>query len=149
VVAPPVEKLAAHAVELPSGFEAELIVGNCGDAAAIAVIFHVGAHHDPPGASGMSQVVERVLRRVASEKPGKRIVSSGSELTLYAVATSPKQLLGELTNSSHRGGSADVRDEDSSGSEQGTLHLRGTAAFHLILRARTRSRTPPKAPSTA
>jgi predicted Zn-dependent peptidase len=62
----------------------------------VVVLFAAGADDDPPGQSGMTALVERLLGHWAAEVPGRRTIISGSDYILaYAVA--PKDgILDEL-----------------------------------------------------
>lgn len=93
---PTKETLVAESFKLPNGLTTEILAGPCGETVAIAVLFRVGADHDPPGQSGMVHLIERVFS--ASLEPGRtqRIVQSGSDYFLYSVVTPVERLSAEL-----------------------------------------------------
>src|SRR5688572_25647136 len=68
---------------LANGLRVELEPGPCGDGAVVAVLFAVGADHDPTGRSGQANLIARLLARP------ERIVSAGVDHTAYA-ATVPR-----------------------------------------------------------
>src|SRR4029079_15920822 len=55
-------KRAARAASLrrDNGLRVELLATSGGDKAALALLFDVGADHDPPGRSGMAHLIEHL-----------------------------------------------------------------------------------------
>jgi zinc protease len=64
------ERMQATSFALPNGLAVELLSGPCGDRAGVALLFSVGANHDPAGRSGMTQVVAKIL---GSASPARRV----------------------------------------------------------------------------
>src|SRR5690606_6620643 len=89
----PKPTLAREAIRLDDGLDVELLAGPCGGATAVAVLFEVGADHDPPERSGMASVVARLLAAAAGDD---RIVTSGRDHTLVASSPPPEELEAEL-----------------------------------------------------
>lgn len=86
--------LSEASFRLPNGLDVELVRGPCGESSAVVVLFEVGADHDPPGRSGMADLVARVWSvQAASEE---RIVTTGRDHTLYSVVAAGEELAAEL-----------------------------------------------------
>jgi hypothetical protein len=90
------ETLTARSFALPNGLSVELVAGPCGGSAALVVAFSLGADHDPPGHSGMTNLIERILAARAGAAHAKRTTASGSDHIVYSVVAAPEQLLPEL-----------------------------------------------------
>lgn len=88
----PPETLAVASFRLPNGLEVELVSGPCGDHAGVAVLYAVGADHDPAGRSGMA----RLVARISSARSGGVRIESGSEHTLASVVVARDTLPAEL-----------------------------------------------------
>ncbi len=82
---------------------------------AVALVFDLGSHHDPPGRSGMAHMVEHLLVTSATETEPARTVDqwvssyplgwnaqTGEDYTVIATVVDPGDLDGELTRMAGR-----------------------------------------------
>jgi len=53
--------LAVQSFALPNGLKVDLVDGQCGTDAGVALLFEIGADHDPAGRSGLTTVVQVAL----------------------------------------------------------------------------------------
>lgn len=90
--APAPETLAEQSFDLQNGLHIELLSGNCGESAALVVLLKSGLDHDPPGRSGMSHLVERLLASSGKD----RSVLAGTDYTLYSVVATGDRLGEEI-----------------------------------------------------
>ena len=100
--------LTVQSFRLANGMEVELVSGPCGDEAAIAVLFGGGRDHDPPGRSGMAEVVGRIL---ASSGGENRVVEIGADHTLDAIVVPSDRLLEEIDRAAARIATAELGDD--------------------------------------
>jgi predicted Zn-dependent peptidase len=86
------------AFRLDNGLRVDLFATKAGETAALALLFDVGADHDPPGQSGMARLVEHLFTTAGvSDKPARTrqqleqrygqafLSATGADFTLYAV----------------------------------------------------------------
>jgi len=72
---------------LDNGLRVQLVPSS-GDKAALAILFDVGADHDPPDRSGMAQLVNRLFATMDREgKPNRTVQTrTGGSYTFYGLA---------------------------------------------------------------
>lgn len=87
--------LETQTFRLANGLAAEVVSGPCGETAAVVVLFAVGADHDPPGRSGMSHVVQRLLTGPGGG--GERVASTGVDHTVWSSVVATDRVPAELT----------------------------------------------------
>lgn len=76
-------RLHEDSFQLGNGLEVDLVSGPCGDGADVALVFAVGADHDPPGRSGLVEVVARAAGRgltAAADHTALALPASGDRL---------------------------------------------------------------------
>jgi zinc protease len=110
-------KRAPRAVSfrLDNGLQVELLATSGGDKAALAVLFDVGADHDPPGRSGMAHLIELLFATSGvAGKPGRTIAqltaqyghdfhaSTGTDYTLYGVEVPAGLIVDEIEDAAAR-----------------------------------------------
>jgi predicted Zn-dependent peptidase len=88
--------LSSQPFTLGNGLVGEIVHGDCGEQVAVVVLFGVGASHDPPGRSGMTEVVRRIFSASVAPEQAERRVDGGSDHTVYSAVVSGDRLGAEL-----------------------------------------------------
>lgn len=86
------EVMVEHASRDPNGLTEDLVSGPCGANAALVVLLNAGIDHDPPGRSGMGQVIARLLAGTGAD----RQVEIGDDYTLYSVVVPADRIEGAI-----------------------------------------------------
>jgi zinc protease len=100
---------------LDNGLRVDLIATSRGETAAVALLFDVGADHDPPGKSGMAHLVEHLLSTAGrGGKPAQTVeqlgtqdgrdwhAATGADYTLHAVVVPAGRILDEIDDAALR-----------------------------------------------
>jgi zinc protease len=100
---------------LDNGLRVDLIATSRGEKAAVALLFDVGADHDPPGKSGMARLVEHLLSTAGrGGKPARTVeqlesqyghdwrAATGGDYTLHAVVVPAGRILDEIDDAALR-----------------------------------------------
>jgi len=88
---------------LDNGLRVQLVPSS-GDKAALAILFDVGADHDPPDRSGMAQLVNRLFATMDREgKPNRTVQTrTGGSYTFYGLAVPRERLMDEIDDAAAR-----------------------------------------------
>jgi hypothetical protein len=113
------------AFRLDNGLRVDLFATKTGDNAALALLFDVGADHDPPGQSGMAHLVERLFATCGvSDKPARTreqldqrygqgfLSATGADFTLYAVEVPGGRITEEIDEAGLRMSRLSVTEND-------------------------------------
>lgn len=110
---------------LENGLRVELYATSRGEKAALAVLFDIGADHDPAGRSGMARLVEHLFSTAGvSGKPARTIdavagryghdfhAQTGSDYTLYAIEAPAGRIMAEIDDAALRMSRLTVMESD-------------------------------------
>lgn len=124
---PPVQAERAEPLRSTLANDLDVVVNEVPEATgvAVALVFDVGSHHDPPDRSGMAHMVEHLLLTGATETESARTVDelvaayplgwnaqTGEDYTVIATVVDPDDLEPELTRMSGRLGSVTPTEAD-------------------------------------
>jgi zinc protease len=90
----------AASLRLDNGLRVELLATSGGDKAALALLFDVGADHDPPGRSGMAHLIEHLFSTSGvARKPARTAdlhTATGADYTLYGIEVPAARIMDEV-----------------------------------------------------
>jgi zinc protease len=109
------KKVTEAHFRLEDGLRVDLISTPRGEKAALAILFEIGADHDPPGRSGMARLVEHLFSTAGPVgKPATTIeelagrygqdfhAQTGADYTLYAIEAPAGRLMAEIDDAALR-----------------------------------------------
>ena len=103
------KQITASSFSLDNGLRIELLATPQGDRAALALLFDVGADHDPPGRSGMAHLVQYVMQaQLGGDWRGR----TGADYTLQTVVAPTGRILDEIDAAALRMSHPLVTDSD-------------------------------------
>jgi Insulinase (Peptidase family M16)/Peptidase M16 inactive domain len=119
------KKVTEAHFRLENGLRVDLISTPRGGRAAVAVLFDIGADHDPPGRSGMARLVEHLFATAGlAGKPARTIdevagrighdfhTRTGADYTLYAIEAPAGRLMAEIDDAALRMSRLTVMESD-------------------------------------
>jgi zinc protease len=109
------KKVTEAHFRLEDGLRVDLVSTPRGEKAAVAILFEIGADHDPPGRSGMARLVEHLFTTAGpAGKPARTIeevagqyghdfhAQTGADYTLYAIEAPAGRLMAEIDDAALR-----------------------------------------------
>jgi len=109
------KKVTEAHFRMDDGLRVDLVSTPRGEKAAVAILFEIGADHDPPGRSGMARLVEHLFTTAGpAGKPARTIeevagqyghdfhARTGADYTLYAIEAPAGRLMAEIDDAALR-----------------------------------------------